>query len=75
MLLPASLLTFILLGDFACALRLNFEGRRTTAESRGLQRRGSLAGTSPLGDSADLQYTTNITVGGVSFEVLIDTGR
>ncbi|KAJ7078651.1 aspartic peptidase domain-containing protein [Mycena epipterygia] len=74
MLLPASLLTFILLGDFACALRLDFEGRRIPAESRGLQRRGSLAGTSPLGDSADLQYTTNVTVGGGSFQVLIDTG-
>ncbi|KAJ6584097.1 aspartic peptidase domain-containing protein [Mycena vulgaris] len=74
MLLPASLLTFVLLGDFACALRLNIEGRRIPADRRGLSRRGSLAGSSPLDNSADLQYIANITVGGASFEVLIDTG-
>ncbi|KAJ7079759.1 aspartic peptidase domain-containing protein [Mycena belliarum] len=74
MLLPASLLTFILLGDFACALRLHFEGRRIPQEQRELRRRGSLAGSSPLENSADLQYTANITVGGVPFEVIIDTG-
>ncbi|KAJ7673543.1 aspartic peptidase domain-containing protein [Mycena rosella] len=74
MLLPASLLTFVLLGDFACALRLSFEGRRIPADRRGLIRRGSLSGSSPIDNSADLQYTTNITVGGVSFAVLIDTG-
>ncbi|KAJ7367303.1 aspartic peptidase domain-containing protein [Mycena albidolilacea] len=72
--LPASLLAFVLLGDFSCALRLNFEARRIPAERRGLYRRGSLSGSSPLDDSADLQYTTNITVGGVSFDVMIDTG-
>ncbi|KAJ7914475.1 aspartic peptidase domain-containing protein [Mycena leptocephala] len=72
--LPASLLAFVLLGDFSCALRLNFEGRRIPLDRRGLQRRGSLAGSSPLDDSADLQYTTNITIGGASFDVLIDTG-
>ncbi|KAJ7625282.1 aspartic peptidase domain-containing protein [Mycena polygramma] len=72
--LPASLLAFVLLADFSCALRLQIEGRRIPVEQRGLQRRGNLAGSSPLENSADLQYTTNITVGGVSFEVLIDTG-
>ncbi|KAF7348309.1 Peptidase A1 domain-containing protein [Mycena sanguinolenta] len=40
----------------------------------GLHRRSSLAGSSPLGDNADLQYTTNLTVGGQSFTVMIDTG-
>ncbi|KAJ7143496.1 aspartic peptidase domain-containing protein [Mycena crocata] len=74
MLLPASLLTFVLLGDFACALRVKFEGRRIPVERRGLQRRGSLAGSSPLENSADLQYSMNITMGGAPFEVLIDTG-
>ncbi|KAJ7791231.1 aspartic peptidase domain-containing protein [Mycena olivaceomarginata] len=72
--LPASLLAFVLLGDFSCALRLNFEARRIPVERRGLYRRGSLSGSSPLDDSADLQYTTNITVGGASFDVMIDTG-
>ncbi|KAJ7704726.1 aspartic peptidase domain-containing protein [Mycena olivaceomarginata] len=72
--LPVSLLAFVLLGDFSCALRLNFEARRIPVERRGLYRRGSLSGSSPLDDSADLQYTTNITVGGASFDVMIDTG-
>ncbi|KAJ7029302.1 aspartic peptidase domain-containing protein [Mycena alexandri] len=72
--LPVSLLTFVLLGDFSCALRLNFEGRRVPVDRRGLYRRGSLSGSSPLDNSADLQYLTNITVGGVPFEVMIDTG-
>ncbi|KAJ6549500.1 aspartic peptidase domain-containing protein [Mycena sp. CBHHK59/15] len=62
MLLPASLLTFVLLGDFACALRVSFEGRRIGADRRSLARRSSLTGASPLGDNADLEYTTNITV-------------
>ncbi|KAJ7159735.1 aspartic peptidase domain-containing protein [Mycena filopes] len=63
--LPVSLLTFV---HFSCALRLSFEARR------GLHRRGSLSGSSPLDNSADLSYTTSITIGGVPFEVLIDTG-
>ncbi|KAJ7668193.1 aspartic peptidase domain-containing protein [Mycena rosella] len=74
MLLPASLIFFLLLTDFGCALRLNFEGRRIPADRRGLFKRGSLTGSSPLDDSADLNYGTNITVGGVSFRVQIDTG-
>ncbi|KAF7364914.1 Peptidase A1 domain-containing protein [Mycena venus] len=72
--LPASLLALVLLADFSCALRLNVEGRRIPVEKRGLQRRSSLSGSSPLDDTADLQYTTNITVGGASFDVMIDTG-
>ncbi|KAJ7745563.1 aspartic peptidase domain-containing protein [Mycena maculata] len=74
MLLPASLLSFILLSDFACALRLDFEGRRIPANRRGLARRSSPLGSTSLADSADTQYTTNITVGGQPFQVLIDTG-
>ncbi|KAJ6508387.1 aspartic peptidase domain-containing protein [Mycena sanguinolenta] len=72
--LPPSLLALVFLADCSCALRLNFEARQIPAESRGLHRRSSLAGSSPLGDNADLQYTTNITVGGDSFTVMIDTG-
>ncbi|KAJ7486168.1 aspartic peptidase domain-containing protein [Mycena galericulata] len=71
MLLPASLLSFIFLGDFAYALRLNLEGRHVP---RGLGRRASLAGSSPLGDTAELQYTANITIAGQAFQVLVDTG-
>ncbi|KAJ7274248.1 aspartic peptidase domain-containing protein [Mycena rebaudengoi] len=56
MLLPPSLLTFVLLGDFACALRLNFEGRHIPRAQRGLQRRATL-----------VWYTTNITLGGAPF--------
>ncbi|KAK7048656.1 peptidase A1 domain-containing protein [Favolaschia claudopus] len=74
--LPVSLLAFVLFSDVSCALRLQFEGRHIPLEQRlkGLHRRNALAGSSPLQDSADLQYTTNITVGGAQFNVLIDTG-
>ncbi|KAJ7264460.1 aspartic peptidase domain-containing protein [Mycena haematopus] len=72
--LPASLLALVLLADSSCALRLNVEGRRIPAERRALQKRSSLTGSSPLDDTADLQYTTNLTVGGVPFVVMIDTG-
>ncbi|KAJ7069540.1 aspartic peptidase domain-containing protein [Mycena amicta] len=72
--LPAPLLALLLLTDLSCATRLSIQGRRIPTERRGLVPRGSLSGSSPVDDSADLQYTTNITLGGVPFEVLIDTG-
>ena len=34
-----------------------------------------LGDTGPLNDTSDLRYTTNITLGGNPYEVLIDTGR
>lgn len=54
------------------AVKFKTVGRRT--KPVGLARRGNLAGSSPLTDNADISYYTNITMGGKSFNVLIDTG-
>lgn len=54
------------------SLKFRATGRRNDAGA--LRRRGSLAGSSPLTDSADITYSTNITMGGQQFAVLIDTG-
>ncbi|KAF7314599.1 Peptidase A1 domain-containing protein [Mycena kentingensis (nom. inval.)] len=74
--LPAPLLALLLLADLSCATRLNMRARRVAPGSArgGLMRRATLSGSSPVDNSADLQYSTDITVGGDPFEVLIDTG-
>jgi hypothetical protein len=61
------------LWDVVAAVRLPVVGKR---HPRGLERRDSnVLGTAALTDDTDVQYTTNITLGGVQFTVLIDTGR
>nr|GAT43188.1 predicted protein [Mycena chlorophos] len=72
--LPTSLLALVLFSDLSCAIRVPFQGRRIPAERRGLLPRATLSGSSSVSDSADLEYMTNITLGGVAFEVMIDTG-
>lgn len=52
------------------ALHIRAVGRRNP-----LRRRTSISGVSPLVDSADIQYYTNLTMGGQQFTVMIDTGR
>lgn len=47
---------------------------RLNRDNEALGRRGNLQGDSPLQNSADISYYANITLGGVSFSVLIDTG-
>ncbi|KAL1743093.1 aspartic peptidase domain-containing protein [Schizophyllum fasciatum] len=64
-------LAYLVLGTGAFHVRM--EGR-TRAPSPSLARRGNLAGSSPLKNSADISYYTNVTLGGQDFEVLIDTG-
>lgn len=53
------------------AIRLDVQGRR----GRHLQRRGGFTGSSELSDSNNIQYYVNLTLGGQSFQVEIDTGR
>lgn len=77
--LPLSLLCCIFLGslvnDLAYALRLDMHGRQPDLRADSpLVRRGNIFGQSALNDSSDIQYTTNITLGGQQFSVLIDTG-
>ncbi|TFK52405.1 acid protease [Heliocybe sulcata] len=74
-----SLLCCICLGflfhDHVNALRLDIHGKRVPFEAgNNLLRRGNIFGSSTLSDSDDIQYTTNITLGGQQFSVLIDTG-
>ncbi|CAK5270490.1 unnamed protein product [Mycena citricolor] len=71
--LSTALVALLSLTSSSHALRLEIEGRRIPHDQV-LQRRASLAGSSPLANSADLQYTTTVKVGGQDFAVLIDTG-
>ncbi|KAJ7601198.1 aspartic peptidase domain-containing protein [Mycena floridula] len=57
-------------GISADALRFKVTGRRNDPTSM----KRAVAGSSPLANSADISYQTNITVGGSLFSVLIDTG-
>lgn len=67
------LLALAVVGDLAQAVRLSIHGRRE--QDTGLRRRGNVVGSSPLNNTGDVSYYTNITLGGSPFTVLIDTGR
>jgi hypothetical protein len=67
----AFLSTLAVLWDFARAGHLSVVGRR---QPPNVARRG-IEGSAALTNTNDVQYTANITLGGVSFPVLIDTGR
>ncbi|KAI5897246.1 uncharacterized protein SCHCODRAFT_02616991 [Schizophyllum commune H4-8] len=58
----------------ASAYHVRMQGRMRSPADAPLARRGNLAGSSPLTNSADISYYTNVTLGGDDYEVLIDTG-
>ncbi|THG98833.1 hypothetical protein EW026_g3421 [Hermanssonia centrifuga] len=60
--------------NFAEAVRLGLQGKHIHPIRGGLNRRASLTGTTSLNDTQDINYTTNITLGGNQFAVIIDTG-
>ena len=66
----ALLSTLAVLWEVASAKHLPIIGRR----QHGVGRR-QIEGSSGLTNTNDVQYTANITLGGLSFPVLIDTGR
>ena len=70
-LLLSSLLA--LTAEQADAVRLGLRGKHVRQSH--LQRRASLDGTTVLNNTANIQYATNITMGGSPFTVIIDTGR
>ena len=76
---PSSLSIPLLLGlvsDLAGAARLNIRGRpRSSSASSGLVRRASIVGSTSVSDVGDVEYVTNIQLGGKTFNVQIDTGR
>ena len=62
--------------DLANAARLALRGRPRTRHSFGdLARRANISGTTSVSDIGDVQYDTDITLGGQTFTVQIDTGR
>ena len=65
----------LVLADMAQAARIPLRGEYNSYKK--LRRRSTLQarGTSALVDSMDVSYFTNITLGGETFEVLVDTGR
>ncbi|KAL1725508.1 aspartic peptidase domain-containing protein [Schizophyllum commune] len=70
----AFLATLTTLALEASAYHVRMQGRMRSLADAPLARRGNLAGSSPLTNSADISYYTNVTLGGDDYEVLIDTG-
>jgi hypothetical protein len=64
--------TFVVLWDLVAAVHFPIVGKR---QNRHLERRSTVSGSAALTDSNDVQYSANITLGGLQFSVLIDTGR
>lgn len=59
----------------AQAIHLPLRARMGGFGDGGLARRASLTGTPDLTNQGNMQYQTNITLNGQTFQVLIDTGR
>ncbi|KAG7088169.1 hypothetical protein E1B28_012190 [Marasmius oreades] len=66
--------SFLLHTTSSNGLKLKLQGRHRTLQDNFLSRRGNLQGSSPLSDNADISYYANITLNGVPFSALIDTG-
>ncbi|EIW59384.1 acid protease [Trametes versicolor FP-101664 SS1] len=61
--------------ELASALRLSLHGQpRPKRVGGGLGARATVAGNTSVGNIGDVQYTTDITLGGSKFSVQIDTG-
>ncbi|KAI1794874.1 acid protease [Ganoderma leucocontextum] len=77
---PSSLAIPLLLGmasDLVGAARLNIRGRprpRFASSGAGFVRRASIVGGSSVSDVGDVEYVTDIKLGGITFSVQIDTG-
>lgn len=72
----AVLVSLLAVQDLAAAFRLGLRGTPSKRTTRRLSRRGNISGgASTLTDSSDIQYSTNLTMNGQSFNCLIDTGR
>ena len=57
------------------AVAVHFPVIGSSIQQRSLYKRAEVHGSAPLNNSRDISYRTNITLGGVAFTVLIDTGR
>ncbi|KAK0221600.1 aspartic peptidase domain-containing protein [Armillaria fumosa] len=68
------LFSLLCLASCSSGLQLKIEGRHNVRPRHELLRRGNMDGTVALSNSADIDYTTNLTLGGQLFTVEIDTG-
>ncbi|KAK0243957.1 aspartic peptidase domain-containing protein [Armillaria nabsnona] len=62
------------LASYSSGLQLKIEGQRNVRPGHELLRRGNMDGTVALSNNANLDYYTNLTLGGQLFTVMIDTG-
>ncbi|KAK0504253.1 aspartic peptidase domain-containing protein [Armillaria luteobubalina] len=68
------LFSLLCLASCSSGLQLKIEGRHNVRPRREILRWGSMDGTVALNNTADIEYTTNLTLGGQLFTVEIDTG-
>lgn len=57
------------------ATRIPVRGIRRTIPEWTITKRSNLWGAGSLTDQNDIEYLTNITLGGAPFSVIVDTGR
>lgn len=71
---PRSVLLAALLASatHVAAVHLKLRGELSSPSSHSLAKRGHISG---LSNGNNIDYYTNITLGGTAFKVLIDTGR
>ncbi|KAK0243960.1 aspartic peptidase domain-containing protein [Armillaria nabsnona] len=62
------------LASYCSGLQLKIEGQRNVRPRHELLRRGNMDGTVALTNYADLNYYTNLTLGGQLFSVQVDAG-
>ena len=69
------LLSFLItLTTITHAFRIDVSGQRRTVPERSIARRADIKGIQ-LNDSADISYYANVSLGGKTFQLLVDTGR
>ncbi|KAK0504252.1 aspartic peptidase domain-containing protein [Armillaria luteobubalina] len=67
--------SLLCLAGYSSGLQLRIEGRRNVRPGHEVMRRGlNMDGTAALSDDADINYHTNLTLGGQLFTVQLDTG-
>lgn len=72
---PALPLTLLLAIAAVDALKLPFQARTTYGPSKRLQQKRATALTVPIANTHNAEYIANITLGGASVRVMLDTGR
>ena len=69
--IPLSLLFTIVNSVNAVIIPFEVQTGNSVSHSNSLRRRGAI----PIGNTGNAQYVSNITLGGSTLKVLLDTGR